>query len=59
MIHKKKLFGQDEEYTDKNKDRETYLPIWVEVENVSIEVKPKEVPLKIYSLFKKKIADVV
>ncbi|MBG9453387.1 DNA mismatch repair protein MutT [Lysinibacillus sphaericus] len=45
--------GQGEEYTDNNKDRGTYLPIWVEVEKMlSIDVKPKEVALKIQSLFK-------
>jgi len=43
---------QDEEYTDKNKDKGTYLPIWLEVENVAIDAKLKEVTLKIHSLFK-------
>jgi 8-oxo-dGTP diphosphatase len=45
--------GQGEEYTDENRDRGTYLPMWVEIERLSsIDVKPKEVALKVQSLFK-------
>jgi 8-oxo-dGTP diphosphatase len=44
--------GQGEEYTDGNRGRGTYLPIWVGVEELSsIDVKPKEVALKVQSLF--------
>ncbi|MCC3357062.1 NUDIX hydrolase [Bacillus sp. REN16] len=45
--------GQGEEYTDQKRDRGTYLPIWVEIERLStIDVKPKEVALRVQSLFK-------
>jgi len=45
--------GQGEEYTDKERDRGTYLPIWVEIKKLSsIDVKPKEVAIKVQSLFK-------
>lgn len=45
--------GQGEEYTDENKNRGTYLPIWVDIEILSsIDVKPKEVALKVQSLLK-------
>ncbi len=45
--------GQGEEYTIENNGRETYLPIWVEIERLSfLDVKPKEVALKVQSLFK-------
>jgi 8-oxo-dGTP diphosphatase len=44
--------GQGEEYTNGNRGRGTYLPIWVGVEELSsIDVKPKEVALKVQSLF--------
>ncbi|HZH60076.1 MAG TPA: NUDIX domain-containing protein [Metabacillus sp.] len=45
--------GQGEEYTDENRDRGTYLPMWIDIERLSfIDVKPKEVALKVQSLFK-------
>jgi 8-oxo-dGTP diphosphatase len=45
--------GQGEEYTDENRGRGTYLPIWIDIEWLSsIEVKPKEVALKVQSLLK-------
>jgi 8-oxo-dGTP diphosphatase len=45
--------GQGVEYIDKNRDRGTYLPMWVDLENLSsIDVKPKEVALKVKALFK-------
>ncbi|MGP1907977.1 NUDIX hydrolase [Metabacillus sp. JX24] len=44
--------GKGEEYTDENRDRGTYLPMWVDIENLStIDVRPKEVALKVQSLF--------
>jgi 8-oxo-dGTP pyrophosphatase MutT (NUDIX family) len=44
--------GKGEEYTDENRDRGTYLPMWVDIESLSsIEVRPKEVALKVKSLF--------
>ncbi len=44
--------GQGEEYTDGNRGRGTYLPMWVGIEELSsIDVKPKEVALKVQSLF--------
>ncbi|GAA0600121.1 NUDIX domain-containing protein [Virgibacillus siamensis] len=45
--------GQGEEYTDENRNRGTYLPVWVDIENLStLDVKPKEVAYKIQSIFK-------
>jgi 8-oxo-dGTP diphosphatase len=45
--------GQGEEYIDENRDRGTYLPMWVDLDNLSsIDVKPKEVALKVQGLFK-------
>jgi len=36
--------GQGEEYTDNERDRGTYLPVWVEFKELStIDVRPKEV----------------
>jgi 8-oxo-dGTP diphosphatase len=44
--------GKGEEYTDKNRNRGLYFPMWVDVESLSsIDVRPKEVALKIQSLF--------
>lgn len=43
--------GQGEEYTDKNRDRGTYLPMWVDIESLSsIDVIPNEVALKVQTL---------
>lgn len=43
--------GQGEEYTDKNRDRGTYLPMWIDKESLSsIDVRPNEVALKVQSL---------
>ncbi|MGB5945705.1 NUDIX hydrolase [Paenisporosarcina sp.] len=40
--------GQGEEYTDENRDRGTYLPIWIDIKKLSsFDVKPKEISLKI------------
>ena len=45
--------GQGEEYTDKERDRGTYLPMWVDIKELSsIDVKPIEVAIKVQSLFK-------
>jgi 8-oxo-dGTP pyrophosphatase MutT (NUDIX family) len=45
--------GQGEEYTDKERDRGTYLPVLVDIKSLSsIDVIPKEVALKVQSLFK-------
>ena len=45
--------GKGEEYVDKERNRGTYLPMWVDIKKLSlIDVKPKEVALKIQSLFK-------
>jgi 8-oxo-dGTP diphosphatase len=44
--------GEGEEYTDKKRQRGTYLPMWVEINKLSsIDVKPKELAIKIKSLF--------
>ncbi|MGB3260761.1 NUDIX hydrolase [Paenisporosarcina sp.] len=48
--------GQGEEYTDVNSDRGTYLPIWIDIENLSnLDVKPKEVAIKVQSIFNNSI----
>ena len=44
--------GQGEEYTDKERARGIYLPMWVDIKMLScIDVKPKEIALKVQSLF--------
>ncbi|TFB13467.1 NUDIX domain-containing protein [Filobacillus milosensis] len=44
--------GQGEEYTDDSRGRGTYLPMWVDIESLSlIEIKPREVGLKVQTLF--------
>ncbi|PEE39743.1 NUDIX hydrolase [Bacillus pseudomycoides] len=44
--------GEGEEFTDINRDRGSYLPMWLDMEMLSsIDVKPKEVALKVQSLF--------
>lgn len=44
--------GQGEEYTDRTRGRGTYLPMWVDIDELtSIDVKPKEVGLKVQTLF--------
>lgn len=45
--------GQGEEYTDEKRGRGVYRPIWIDIEKLSlINIIPKEVALKIQSLFK-------
>ncbi|CAG9622756.1 NUDIX hydrolase [Sutcliffiella rhizosphaerae] len=44
--------GQGEEYTVENNDRGMYLPLWVDIKNLSsIDVRPKEVANKVLDLF--------
>lgn len=44
--------GQGEEYTGEKRGRGSYLPIWVDIEKLSsLDVKPKEVALKVQSTF--------
>ncbi|MDV7767612.1 NUDIX hydrolase [Peribacillus sp. CSMR9] len=44
--------GQGEEYTYESRDKGTYLPVWVEIKKLSLlDVKPKEVALKVQSIF--------
>ena len=44
--------GKGEEYTDENRNRGTYLPMWIDIDELSsINVKPKEVAIKIQALF--------
>ncbi len=44
--------GLGEEYTDGNRNRGTYSPMWIEIERLSsIDVRPKEVALMVQSLF--------
>lgn len=44
--------GQGEEYTDEKRNRGTYLPIWVDIDELhSVDVKPKEVAIKVQTLF--------
>lgn len=45
--------GKGEEFTDPDRNRGTYKPMWVEVKELSkIDVRPKEIAEKIMSLFK-------
>jgi 8-oxo-dGTP pyrophosphatase MutT (NUDIX family) len=45
--------GQGEEYADENRDRGTYLPMWIDIDELSsINVMPKEVAIRIQALFK-------
>ncbi len=45
--------GQGEEYIGENSGRGTYLPTWIDLHKLSsIDVKPKEVALKVQALFK-------
>jgi len=45
--------GQGEEYTDENRNKGTYLPMWIDIESLSsIDVRPNEVALKVQSLLK-------
>ena len=45
--------GQGEEYTDKERERGTHLPIWVDIKRLSsIDIKPREVALKVQYFFK-------
>ena len=45
--------GQGEEYTDKERARGIYLPIWIDINMLSsFNVKPREVALKVQSFFK-------
>ncbi|MFC0189477.1 NUDIX domain-containing protein [Fictibacillus aquaticus] len=44
--------GMGVEYTDSNRNRGTYLPVWIELNQLTnIDVRPKEVVLKIQKLF--------
>ncbi|WP_144789984.1 NUDIX domain-containing protein [Lysinibacillus fusiformis] len=43
--------GQGEEYTDKERDRGIYLPMWIDIKRLSsIDVKPREVALIVQTL---------
>ncbi len=45
--------GQGEEYTNETRNRGAYLPMWIYISELnSINVKPKEVAIKIQALFK-------
>jgi len=42
---------QGEEYTDKERDRGIYLPMWIDIKRLSsIDVKPREVSLIVQTL---------
>ncbi|MDX8366576.1 NUDIX hydrolase [Cytobacillus sp. IB215665] len=44
--------GKGIEYTDKNRNRGTYLPMWIDINQLSsVDVKPKEVATKIQMVF--------
>ncbi|MDX8363378.1 NUDIX hydrolase [Cytobacillus sp. IB215316] len=44
--------GEGIEYKDKNRNRGTYIPMWIEINQLSsVDVKPKEVATKIQSVF--------
>ena len=43
--------GQGEEFTSQNRERGTYIPVWVNIEKLPLlDVKPREVALKVQSL---------
>ncbi|WP_338011592.1 hypothetical protein [Lederbergia galactosidilytica] len=43
--------GKGEEYTDENRERGRYLPVWIDIETLSsIDFRPKEVALKLKNL---------
>lgn len=43
--------GQGEEFSEENKDRGTYLPMWVDIQSLStIDVRPTELALKLQAL---------
>lgn len=43
--------GEGEEYTDKNRGRGDYLPVWVDIEKLSsLEVRPKEIAIKLQAI---------
>lgn len=45
--------GSGEEYLANNKDRGTYMPIWLEIEKLPfVDVRPKEVALKLFKIYK-------
>ncbi|MBC5638730.1 NUDIX domain-containing protein [Ornithinibacillus sp. BX22] len=45
--------GQGEEYTDKERNRGIYLPVWVDISRLSeIDVKPKEVAIQLQTIFR-------
>ena len=47
--------GQGEEYIDKSNERGTYLPMWVEISSLSsLDVRPREVAVKVQSFLKEK-----
>lgn len=55
IIHGTFGAGQGEEYTDEQRNRGTYLPMWIGIEELdSINVKPKEVANKIQNLLNQK-----
>ncbi|MFD3450142.1 NUDIX domain-containing protein [Microbacteriaceae bacterium 4G12] len=46
--------GSGEEYTDANRDRGTYQPMWVDIKQLStLDVRPKEVAERVQSLLQK------
>ncbi|BAK16349.1 NTP pyrophosphohydrolase including oxidative damage repair enzyme [Solibacillus silvestris StLB046] len=45
--------GQGEEYTDKERNKGIYLPMWIDIKRLSShDVKPREIVLKVQNLLK-------
>lgn len=43
--------GQGEEYTDKERNKGIYLPMWIDIKRLSsLDVKPREIVLKVQNL---------
>lgn len=43
--------GQGEEYTDKERSKGIYLPMWIDIKRLSsLDVKPREIVLKVQNL---------
>lgn len=55
IIHRTIGSGQGEEFTNSNRDRGTYLPMWVDIDDFPVmDVKPNVVAKKVQEFFARK-----
>lgn len=55
IIHGTIGSGQGEEFTNSNRDRGTYLPMWVDIDDLTVmDVKPNVVAKKVQEYFARK-----